>query len=148
MDVRNLQTVLYPTLLRPNFDSLQNMTQNMNMGLFIQTCIEQSATIFDGGDEAMIIRNDKDTSTPDPDETIDDNQIKLKSIDTDSGTNCDDNDGIENQRTSTELSFSESVLNDAAVENIIKLPSKVEMRLSVDSDSKEKKRRSVETTIY
>ena len=47
MDVRNLQTLLYPTLMRPAFDSLVNISQNLNLGLFIQTCIEHCDMIFD-----------------------------------------------------------------------------------------------------
>lgn len=46
MDERNLQTVIYPTLLRPDFNSLVNISQNMNSGLFVQTCIEQAARLF------------------------------------------------------------------------------------------------------
>ena len=42
MDTRNLQIVLYPTLMRPEFKSLSNISQNMNMALFVQTCIEQA----------------------------------------------------------------------------------------------------------
>ncbi|XP_066925474.1 rho GTPase-activating protein 5-like [Clytia hemisphaerica] len=46
MDTRNLQIVLYPTLMRPEFKSLSNISQNMNMALFVQTCIEQAERLF------------------------------------------------------------------------------------------------------
>lgn len=88
MDVRNLQIIIYPTLLRPVFESLQNMSQNMNMGLFIQTCIEQSDKIFD-----------------------DDLHQKLNVNDNGTGN---DNDS-EGDSLNTEPSFSECVLSEPSV---------------------------------
>ena len=43
---RNLAIVIWPTLARPEITSFDNMSQNMNMGLFVQTCIENCVTMF------------------------------------------------------------------------------------------------------
>ena len=130
MDVRNLQTVLYPTLLRPNFESLQNMSQNINMGLFIQTCIEQSKHIFTKleiiGDEASSNHHDS-----------------ANSIVSEDARQSDDTDIIS---ASNEPSLMESVLSEPGMENIVDTP-KVEFRLKAHSDSKPNKRKSFETAI-
>lgn len=139
MDVRNLQTVLYPTLLRPNFDSLQNMSQNMNMGLFIQTCIEQSEHIFEVSEE------DEHTNMKDTSEQIDgDNQDDGGALD----INTDMSDLLPTS-TSPELSFSESVLMDPGMENLINLrpPVDINFESSMEVESKLEKRKSVETAI-
>eukprot|EP00794_Sanderia_malayensis_P016836 gene16836-18534_t len=47
MDVRNLGICLFPTVMRPDFTNIATISQNMNMGLFIQTCIEQCDGLFD-----------------------------------------------------------------------------------------------------
>ncbi|XP_048580829.1 rho GTPase-activating protein 5-like isoform X3 [Nematostella vectensis] len=47
MESRNLATVIFPTILRTEFESLQTMARTMNYGLFIQTCIEKCEYMFD-----------------------------------------------------------------------------------------------------
>ena len=47
MDVRNLAICLFPTLMRPDFSNNATISQNMNMGLFIQTCMEQFDGLFE-----------------------------------------------------------------------------------------------------
>ena len=95
MDVRNLQIIIYPTILRPVFESLQNMSQNMNMGLFIQTCIEQSDKIFDDDFSRKVSNDDNET---------------LSTFDS------------EGESLYTEPSFSECVLNEPSVGKLMKSP--------------------------
>ena len=47
MDVRNLAICLFPTVMRPDFTNIATISHNMNMGLFLQTCIEQFDGLFD-----------------------------------------------------------------------------------------------------
>ena len=47
MESRNLATVLFPTIIRPDFTSLQVIAPQMNYGLFIQTCIEKCEYLFE-----------------------------------------------------------------------------------------------------
>lgn len=155
MDTRNLQVVLYPTLLRPDFKSLTNISQNMNMGLFIQTCIEQSQRIFDfKHDEEMPMPGMVEApSTSSLAKSFNDVSTEVRRAKRLSCTSIG------------EPSFSESVLNDPNVEIIISSPSvhqKSSMvsevrRASIISTSssnsatsataKADKRKSVETTI-
>jgi hypothetical protein len=46
MESRNLSTVIFPTLLRIEFESLKSIAGQMNFGLFIQTCIEKCEYFF------------------------------------------------------------------------------------------------------
>ncbi|XP_031562663.1 rho GTPase-activating protein 5-like isoform X2 [Actinia tenebrosa] len=46
MESRNLSTVIFPTLLRIEFESFKTMARQMNFGLFIQTCIEKCEYFF------------------------------------------------------------------------------------------------------
>eukprot|EP00795_Rhopilema_esculentum_P012729 gene12729-3453_t len=51
MDVRNLAICLFPTVMRPDFSTMATISHNMNMGLFLQTCIEQCDGLFDNETE-------------------------------------------------------------------------------------------------
>lgn len=166
MDVRNLQTVLYPTLMRANFDSLTNMSQNMNMGLFLQTCIEQADNIFDidikETNESII----EDSKELESDEKLESNE-RIDETDVDNENpkieitlnKTDSSDGFEVIGSENGMSFSESVLSHTSVGNIIKTPKIKISAASMDEDSdeckikadinvkEEKSRKSLETEI-
>ena len=93
----------------------------MNMGLFIQTCIEQSSHIFQSNDETSNSRSNLQNYEAIP----------------------DDLDGLANEQT-----LMESVLSEPGMENIVHTP-KVEFRLKIESvsDSNSDKRKSFETAI-
>lgn len=161
MDARNLQVVLYPTLLRPDFQSLQNISQNMNMGLFIQTCIEQTQHIFDAADDVddeslpgMVEAPSTSSLAQNSNNLLDDSMSsgepkRLSSVSTVLTDGADTGSVVEQ-------SFSDSVLHDPNVEIIISSPSqsKAMRKASVNSigsttstASRTEKRKSIETTI-
>ena len=165
MDVRNLQTVLYPTLMRANFDSLTNMSQNMNMGLFLQTCIEQADNIFDidiKETNESIIEDSKELESDEKlesSETIDETDVDNENPKIEITLNkTDSSDGFEVIGSENDMSFSESVLSHTSVGNI-KTPKIKISAASMDEDSdeckikadinvkEEKSRKSLETEI-
>ena len=120
MDARNLQIVLYPTLMRPNFESQNmalNMTQTMNGGLFIQTCIEQSRTIFE--DYYRDLESNELDTTNEAFDTTDfegDSKLLENNDGADTGYSHDE---LDNCAVNDEPSFMESVMSDPSMESMI-----------------------------
>lgn len=169
MDARNLQVVLYPTLLRPEFQSLSNMSKNMNMGLFVQTCIEQAERFFGAENVNSMPTNMVEApSTSSLSQILDDSTVsipenRLSSVSfingftgaegsvtsTDGGAQIIDENPYETIRDGPSLS--ETVLSDPSVESALNLPKsdlssnlyQTKTTYSKNSD----KRKSMETMI-
>jgi len=147
MDVRNLQTVLYPTLMRATFDSLINISQNMNMGLFIQTCIEQAGQIFevdfDAPENLLAEKITHSESSTNTDTNTDNNIVNGEALSKDNlSENIEEDekrlrlpsDELSYKTTSeNDISFTDSVLKDPGVEIIINSP-RIEHHIMTEQD--------------
>lgn len=117
MDSKNLQIVLYPTLMRPSFENMASSVLNINLGLFVQTCIEQSRIIFEEYYENLVenetLNNDLDFN--DDVECFESDSKLIENNDGGADTGYS-HDELDNCAPCDEPSFMESVLSDPGME--------------------------------